>query len=104
MSCAGGGWAGASGRPGARGGSSIIDISAISTNSNSSIFFTTFGSSEVAGLKGPVAEIAGSWSGKLRVCYGGDAWATADASRSSPDDEGVKMGSLEAAEATVFIG
>ena len=55
-------------------------------------------------MKGPVAEIVGSWSGQLRVCLGGEAWAAADAKRSSPDDEGVKMGSLEAAEARVFIG
>ena len=51
-----------------------------------------------------MAEIAGSWRGQLRVCLDGEAWAAADANRSNPDDEGVKMGSLEAAEARVFIG
>lgn len=54
-------------------------------------------------MKGPAADTAGSRIGKLGKYFSGDAWAAADASRSSPDDEGVKMGSVEAADAKVFI-
>lgn len=46
-------------------------------------------------MKGPAADIAGSRAGKLGMYFSGDAWAATDASRSNPNDEGVKMGSTE---------
>ena len=45
--------------PGAWGGSSEIEISDISTNSSSRIFFTTLGGRQAAGLYGPGAEMGG---------------------------------------------
>jgi hypothetical protein len=73
--------------------SSEIEISDISTKSKSRIFFINFGGREAAGLYGPVAEMAGMPG----VSVGGSEWGlaadAAAASRSSPDEEGVKMGS-----------
>ena len=90
ISCTGG-RAGAGGRPGACGGSSFTEISDISTNSSSRIFLTTFCGRDAAGLNGPLAsrelvlELEGS---------GGEAADAAAASMSSPDAEGVIIGSL----------
>ena len=94
ISCTGGGGGGqegASGQPRACGGSSFTEILDISTNFNSTIFFTTFYDRNVAGLNGPLAsrELAPKLGG-----LGGEASDAAAVSMSSPNVEGVKMGSL----------
>ena len=70
------------------GGSSFTEILDISTNFNSTIFFTAFYDRNAAGLNGPLAsrELAPKLGG-----LGGDAAAV---SMSSPNVEGVKIGSL----------
>ena len=89
------------GRPGAWGGSSVIKISNISTNSSSKIF-TTVGGRQAAGLYGPGAEMDGRMGFGVGVSWG--LAAVAAAARSlSPDVAGVKMGNWACAEAEVVM-
>ena len=89
-----GGQAGASRRPGACTDSLLLEISDISVNSKSKIFFTTLGGRVVVGLKGPAVSSelgahitdSGNW--------GGVAAEAVVVSSSSPDADSVKMGSL----------
>ena len=70
-----------------------MEISDISTKSRSKIFLTTLGGRKAAGLYGPEAEIDGATGVGAGVCEWGLAAVAAAARRSSPDDEGVKIGS-----------
>ena len=80
-----------------------MPISDISTNSRSRIFFTTFEGNVAAGLNGPAAAGEGSCGVRVSGGSGGVAAETAAASRSKPDDEGVKIRILESMEAEVEI-
>ena len=76
----------------------LLEISDFFVNSKSKIFFTTLGGRVVVGLKGPAASSelgahitdSGDW--------GGVAAEAVVVSSSSPDADGVKMGSLDRAE------
>ena len=72
-------------RPGTADGESSMVSSAISTNSKSRIFLTTFGSSDAAGLKGPGCATGGGAIAAVGVGPCGVADAAA-VSRSRPDE------------------
>ena len=74
--------AGGGGRPGTCGITSSMVTSDISTNSKSSIFFTTFGAMVAAGFNGPGVDMSGSGAGFLSKLA-----AAAAASRSRPSAE-----------------
>ena len=80
-----------------------MQISNILTNSRSRIFFTTFEGNVAAGLNGPAATGEGSCRVRVSGGLGGMVAEAAAASRSKPDDEGVKIGILENVEAEVEI-
>ena len=84
------------GRPGACGVSPSMEISAISTNSRSRIFFTTLGDRVAAGLNGPLVRI--EWpvaeDEGIGRCPDLETVVAAAASISSPDPDGVKIGRL----------
>ena len=71
--------------PGTADGESSVVSSAISTNSKSRIFLTTFGGSDAAGLKGPGCPTEGGAVAAVGVGPCGVADAAA-ASRSRPDE------------------
>ena len=80
--------AGAGGRPGSLGDGSSVVISAISTNSRSRIFLTSFVGKDAVGLNGPGVEMdrAAEEDGVVGPFgIGGDAAAAAAARISNPE-------------------
>ena len=82
-----------------------MQISDISMNSRSSIFFTTFEGKEAAGLNGPAVASAGSCGVRVvgTCSLGGLVAEVTATSRSKPDGEGMKIGILESILAEVKI-
>ena len=96
------------GRPGAAGLSPSIEISAISTNSKSKIFFTTLGATVAAGLKGPaerrVEEGVEGDGAVIGVCTEDESLVAACASKSRPEPDGVNRGRVAVTLVTVEVG